>query len=96
MSTNHEPQGHVQTITPLNSMAQMDHPSTHVSEQHQGHGNHWMHLLMCALMLLIVAWALWSGGATSIASGLAIIAPAAICMGMMMLMMRLMGHGSNH
>ena len=57
----------------------------------------WMHLLMCAPMLLVVAGYLWAGRASLAAGGvLAALVPAIGCMLMMWLMMRMMDHGSQH
>ena len=64
---------------------------------HPGKGHHWMHLLMCAPMLLVVAGSLWAGRASLAAGGvLAALVPAIGCMLMMWLMMRMMDHGSQH
>lgn len=64
-----------------------------------GHGksHHWMHLLMCAPMLLIVAGYLWTGRA-SLAAGsvMAAVIPALGCVVMMWLMMRMMNHRADH
>lgn len=64
------------------------------AHQH-GKSHHWMHLLMCAPMLLVVAGSLWAGRASLAAGGvLAALVPAIGCMLMMWLMMRTMDHGS--
>ena len=66
------------------------------SHQH-GKSHHWMHLLICAPMLLVVAGYLWAGRASLAAGGvLAALVPAISCMLMMWLMMRMMDHGSQH
>lgn len=64
-----------------------------------GHGksHHWMHLLMCAPMLLIVAGYLWTGRASRSAGGvMAAAIPALGCVVIMWLMMRMMNHGADH
>lgn len=64
-----------------------------------GHGksHHWMHLLMCAPMLLIVAGYLWTGRASLSAGGvMAAAIPALGCVVIMWLMMRMMNHGADH
>lgn len=60
-----------------------------------GHGksHHWMHLLMCAPMLLIVAGYLWTGPAGGV---MAAAIPALGCVVIMWLMMRMMNHGADH
>lgn len=79
--------------------------TTHQHGKSHQHGNshqhdkshHWMHLLMCAPMLLVVAGYLWAGRASLAAGGvLAALVPAISCMFMMWLMMRMMDHGSQH
>jgi hypothetical protein len=57
---------------------------------HGRHGGHWMHLLMCAPMLLIVGYLVITGKA-----GGGSIIYAVGCMVMMGVMMALMGRGSN-
>ena len=56
-------------------------------ESHKGH--HWMHLLMCAPMLLIVGYLLLTGRA-----GGGSIFYALACMAMMGVMMAIMNHAS--
>ena len=68
-------------------MTDQDPTSTthqHGNSHQHGKSHHWMHLLMCAPMLLV------AGGV------LAALVPAISCMLMMWLMMRMMDHGSQH
>lgn len=55
---------------------------------HRGH-NHWMHLLMCAPMLLVVGYLVLAGKA-----GGGAILYAVGCLAMMWAMMAMMNHGS--
>ena len=69
----------------------------HGAAHQHGKPHHWMHLLMCAPMLLVVVGYLWAGRASLAAGGvLAALVPAISCMLMMWLMMRMMDHGSQH
>ena len=81
-------------------MTDQDPTSTtrqHGTAHQHGKSHHWMHLLMCAPMLLVVAGSLWAGRASLAAGGvLAALVPAIGCMLMMWLMMRMMDHGSQH
>ena len=81
-------------------MTDQDPTSTthqHGNSHQHGKSHHWMHLLMCAPMLLVVAGYLWAGRASLAAGGvLAALVPAISCMLMMWLMMRMMDHGSQH
>ena len=81
-------------------MTDQDPTSTthqHGNSHQHGKSHHWMHLLMCAPMLLVVAGYLWAGRASLAAGGvLAVLVPAISCMLMMWLMMRMMDHGSQH
>ena len=75
-------------------MTDQDPTSTthqHGNSHQHGKSHHWMHLLMCAPMLLVVAGYLWAGRAS-----LAALVPAISCMLMMWLMMRMRDHGSQH
>ncbi|WP_256694388.1 hypothetical protein [Actinomyces oris] len=72
-------------------------PHQHGNSHQHGKSHHWMHLLMCAPMLLVVAGYLWAGRASLAAGGvLAALVPAISCMLMMWLMMRMIDHGSQH
>lgn len=53
------------------------------------HGNHWMHLLMCAPMVLVVGYLVLAGKA-----GGGAILYAVGCLAMMGVMMAMMNHGS--
>lgn len=81
-------------------MTDQDPTSTthqHGSSHQHGKSHHWMHLLMCAPMLLVVGAYLWAGRSSIGAGGaLAALVPAIGCMLMMWLMMRMMDHGSRH
>ena len=63
-------------------------PGTATAPGHHG-GHHWMHLLMCAPMLLIVGYLLLTGRA-----GGGSIFYALACMAMMGVMMAIMNHTS--
>ncbi len=81
-------------------MTDQDPTSTthqHGNSHQHGKSHHWMHLLMCAPMLLVVGAYLWAGRSSIGAGGaLAALVPAIGCMLMMWLMMRMMDHGSQH
>lgn len=81
-------------------MTDQDPTSTthqHGNSHQHGKSHHWMHLLMCAPMLLVVGAYLWAGRSSIGAGGaLAALVPAIGCMLMMWLMMRMMDHGSRH
>lgn len=67
-------------------------PEPGMETARRGHGSHhWLHLLMCAPMLLVVGYLVL----TSRAGGGAIFY-AVGCMVMMGMMMGLMNHGSTH
>ena len=81
------------TSTPHQHGKSHQHGNSHQHDK----SHHWMHLLMCAPMLLVVAGYLWAGRASLAAGGvLAALVPAISCMLMMWLMMRMMDHGSQH
>jgi hypothetical protein len=63
-------------------------PTEAAPRPHAGH--HWMHLLMCAPMLLVVGYLVLTGRA-----GGGAIFYAAGCMAMMGVMMAMMNHGSS-